>query len=69
MGQQREPERRPPDEAIEEAAGRTAEDQGTEGGLTEATHGRGRRNPERREGPGAEPDRAGPGPGAARTGS
>jgi hypothetical protein len=38
------------DEAVEEAAGRTIEDQGTEGGLTEVTHGIGERNPERREG-------------------
>gem|GEM_PF-5178737 len=43
--------------ARREAAGRTIEDQGTEGGLTEATHGEGARNPAHREGESAE-DRA-----------
>jgi hypothetical protein len=36
------------DEARREAAGRTIEDQGTQGGLTEATHGAGTPNPARR---------------------
>jgi hypothetical protein len=38
------------DEARRAAAGRTIEDQGTEGDLTEATHGRETDAPERREG-------------------
>ncbi|WP_217914268.1 hypothetical protein [Miltoncostaea marina] len=38
------------DGARREAAGKGIEDQGAEGGLTEATHGAGERNPERREG-------------------
>jgi len=41
------------EEARREAAGRTIEDQGTEGGLTEATHGVGAANPEHHEGEGA----------------
>lgn len=41
----------PLDESLRRAAGKRIEDQGTEGGLTEATHGAGDRNPERREGP------------------
>ena len=44
------------DEAVEEAAGRRIEDQGTEGGLTEVTHGVGARNPERREGQADRPE-------------
>ena len=36
--------------ARREAAGRTIQDQGTEGGLTEVTHGQGDPNPQRREG-------------------
>jgi hypothetical protein len=45
------------DGARREAAGRTIEDQGTEGGLTEATHGAGEPNPAHREGEGA-PERS-----------
>jgi hypothetical protein len=38
------------EEARRDAAGRTIEDQGAEGDLTEATHGRETEAPERREG-------------------
>jgi hypothetical protein len=37
-------------ESRREAAGRKIEDQGTEGGLTEATHGHNPHTPERQEG-------------------
>jgi hypothetical protein len=43
------------EESLRDAAGKRIEDQGTEGGLTEATHGGGDRNPLRREG--VEPER------------
>lgn len=44
------------DESLREAAGKRIEDQGAEGGLTEATHGDGDRNSARREGIAPEPD-------------
>jgi hypothetical protein len=50
MGQPDEKQAKALEDAAREAAGRRAEDQGTEGGLTEATHGSGEENPERREG-------------------
>ena len=56
MGDGDERRERALDEAVEKAAGRTIEDQGTEGGLTEVTHGIGERNPERREGEPADDD-------------
>lgn len=43
------------DASLRKAAERRIEDQGAEGGLTEATHGAGEENPVRREGDGERP--------------
>lgn len=51
MSDERERADGPLDESLREAAGKRIEDQGTECGLTEATHGAGERSPERRDGP------------------